>query len=107
MRWQAKGIGLLFILLLLLPIASQASRNKHKSLCQIPGFTCMRVKGGQTWESLFPDERERGIIMRINRTNSQLYRGIVIKVPDDLLFADVLDYAPFPRSIEAPEEKLI
>jgi hypothetical protein len=106
--WQSvKGINLLLILLLLLPATESFARRNKQPLCDIPGMTCQRVKAGQTWESLFPDDYERGIVMRINRTNNQLYKGMVIKVPDDLPLADIFNYSPFPLAIEAPEEKVV
>lgn len=80
---------------------------KYKSSCRVPGFSCLKVKRGQTWQSLFPDEQERAIVMRINRKNAQLYSGMTIKVPNDLAYADLLAYSPFPQQIQPPEEKLV
>jgi hypothetical protein len=102
----------LFILVLMLPISNVHARSTRHSphppdWCQSPGFYCERVKGGQSCESLFPEARERGIVMRINRTNRPIYGGIWIKVPDNLANSNLLDYAPFTRTIEAPGEKLI
>jgi L,D-transpeptidase ErfK/SrfK len=73
-------------------------------LCKEPGFVCQKVKRGQSWKSLFPDEYERDIVMRVNRLNISLYPGIVLAVPENLEVGDVLDYAPFPRQIETTEK---
>src|SRR3990167_7553864 len=78
-----------------------------QSLCQEEGLHCKKIKGDQTWRSLFPKEYERDIVMRINRLNVQLYPGMVIAVPDDLENANIMDFAPFSKIIDPPEEKLI
>lgn len=106
--------ALLIIFLIFLPIETYGHRHhKHAkpaplpAWCQVQGYHCVRIKEGQSWTSLFPDEIERDIVMRVNRTNNSLYGGLVIKVPDNLATADVLDYAPFQRKIEQQGEKLI
>src|SRR3990167_4316784 len=40
-------------------------------------------------------------------TNARLYPGMVIRIPDNLESSDLLDHAPFPLTIEPPEEKVI
>jgi hypothetical protein len=65
------------------------------------------VKGNQSWQSLFPDPTDRGIVMRINRTNSELYPGKVLQVPTDLIYNNLLAYSPFPRTVQALGEKVI
>lgn len=103
--------GLLVVLLMaavcLPPIVTYAGKKQFYADCETDAFTCMRVKRGQSWESLFPDEREREIVMRVNHKNSRLWTGQVIKIPNNLEQADLLDYSPFPRQIEAPQEKLV
>lgn len=90
---------------LLIMLASITTFAKTPS-CE-EGFVCFRVKGGQTWQSLFPDERERAIVMRINRKNGQIYGGMRIKVPLNLAESDLLDHSPLPLQIESNEEKVI
>jgi L,D-transpeptidase ErfK/SrfK len=80
---------------------------KTPSLCQTEGYQCVKVKRGQTWESLFPDETERDIVMRINHTNHRLYAGQFVLVPDNLGAADVLSYSPLSLTIPASDEKKI
>lgn len=112
MRIKGLFAVLLAVTLVLSPAISLGkSKSKAKAkknpYCDIPGYICLKVRGGQTWASLFPDERERGIVMRINHRNGGLYSGIVLKVPQDLTYGDLLDYSPFPTTIEAPNEKLV
>lgn len=105
-----RTVGKMFLLLVFLTFSSYLHaryKDNEPDWCSLPGYSCLRVKSGQTWQSLFPDEHERGIVMRINRTNGPLYRGRYIQVPHDLANADLLDYSPFPRLIDPPDEKLV
>lgn len=100
--------GMVSILLLAILLSSAAAgKSKFYADCDTEAYTCMKVKRGQSWESLFPDERERDIVMRINHRNSQVWPGLVIKIPNDLETGDLLDYSPFPLQVEAPQEKII
>ena len=107
---RLKGmITILMLMSLLLPSEAVFARKKSSSAsdCDSEMYTCMRVKRNQSWESLFPDEREREIVMRVNHRNSQLWTGLKIKIPNNLETADLLDFSPFPLQIEPPEEKLV
>ena len=99
--------GLFIVSLCLLLMSGNIYAAKRPVLCDEPGYACIKVKKGQSWHSLFPDERERGIVMRLNHTNGSLYPGKIIVVPDSLSYSDLLDHSPFPRIIEPPNEKLI
>jgi hypothetical protein len=71
-------------------------------------YTCYKVKRGDSWSKLFPNEDQRDLIMRINRTNNPIYSGMILAVPkDNNNSLDPLDYAPFNRQIEPPGEKII
>lgn len=71
-------------------------------------YTCYKVKRGDSWTKLFPNEDQRDLIMRINRTNNPIYSGMILAVPKDKNNSlDPLDYAPFNRQIEPPGEKII
>tara|TARA_R110000868_G_scaffold244441_1_gene500745 strand:- start:686 stop:1435 length:750 start_codon:yes stop_codon:yes gene_type:complete len=101
-------IFLLMTTMMLPPLVANAGNSKaFYADCDTEAFTCMRVKRGQSWESLFPDDRDREIVMRINHRNGRLWTGLRIKVPRDLATADILDYSPFPHQIEPPQEKLV
>jgi len=97
----------LLILALAIP-STPSAKSASPHFCNEPGYTCVKVKRGQTWQSLFPDEHERGIVMRINRTNAGLYAGKTIKVPNNLSFTDLLDHSPFPLELEeSPGERVV
>lgn len=107
---QRRLIGVWIALLLLttfivLPFAFAGQFGRE--LCRDEGYHCQRVKGSQSWRSLFPDEHDRDIVMRVNRMNTQIYAGMVIAVPNNLEEADIMDFAPFPTQIDPPNEKLI
>ncbi|MCD6039964.1 MAG: hypothetical protein K0S27_1364 [Gammaproteobacteria bacterium] len=70
-------------------------------------FTCYTVKAGESWQTLFPQADKRDLVMRINRINIQLERGMRIAIPKDIDDADMLNYAPFSRQISSPGEKII
>ena len=77
------------------------------SLCKEEGFHCVRIKRGQSWRSLWPDDHDRDIVMRVNRMNTQLYPGLRIAVPDNLQDANIMDFAPFQKQIDSSDEKVI
>jgi len=83
------------------------ARLYGKQYCKKEGFHCVRVKKHQSWQSLFPDDHDRDIVMRINRMNIQLWPGLSIAVPDNLAEADIMDFSPFPLQIDTEGEKLI
>ncbi|EKD54440.1 MAG: enhanced entry protein EnhA [uncultured bacterium] len=73
----------------------------------MPGFTCIHVRRSQSWKSLWPNDQDRDLVMRINRLNISLYPGLLIAVPNHLAGQDAIDFAPFPKSITPPKEKVI
>lgn len=85
-----------------------AAKKKKYSGCEDDEqYTCLRVKSGQSWEKLFPDERERAIVMRVNHRNGEIWSGMVIKVPNNLETGDLEDYSPLPIQIDPPDEKVV
>ena len=104
-----RGIIMFFIVILIsFPYLTYGKAHKNKSACTSDEvYNCLHVKRGQSWESLFPDETERDIVIRVNHTNQGLYPGRVIRVPNNLAYSDLLDYSPLQNLIDAPEEKLI
>ena len=68
-------------------------------LCGKPQFECMKITSNQSWEKLFPDEKQRDIVQRVNRNYNYLYAGKVIAVPKNLKDADLLDFSPFPDAL--------
>jgi len=106
MKLRGICISLFIIVSLIFPDLSAFATYGSK-LCKNEGYSCIRVKGRQSWNSLFPDVHDRGIVMRINRMNTQLYPGLVIAVPDNLADADIMDFSPFPASVPSPGEKVV
>lgn len=78
-----------------------------QKLCNAADFFCIKVKSGETWDSLFPIEEEQDIVRRINRMNTRLRTGMIIAVPKNIDRLTIYDVSPFPRYIKAPGEKTI
>ena len=62
---------------------------------------------GQTWENLFPNEQQRDVVQRLNRTYNYLWAGKVIVVPRNLAQKTIFDFSPFPLTINAEGEKQV
>lgn len=107
MQGRMAGMLLLLIATFIFTPSLAFARLYGSILCKEEGFTCHRVKGNESWSSLFPDSRDRDIAMRINRMNTNLYPGLVIAIPDNLEESSIMDFSPFPLQIQAPGEKLI
>lgn len=84
-----------------------AAKYATKKYCDDPDYKCIKVKRGQSWQSLFPDPTEREIVRKLNRTNGGIWGGLTIVVPKDMANKDLLDFAPFPRNIIAPGQRTI
>ncbi len=83
-----------------LPITNTLCKNKEL-------FDCYTVKRHDNWKNLFPDPVQRDLVMRINRINISLERGMKIAVPKNLSSANGLDFAPLPKMISPPGKKMI
>lgn len=91
---------LLFLLMGLSIVVFIFSKNYSHRFCSKIGYSCIRVRKGDTWKSLWPNAKQRDIVMRLNRRNLKLYPGLVIAVPNDLLHLDNVDIAPLPYNIK-------
>lgn len=106
---------IIFLSFLLLCASNVYAKNKSVpinkpygiGLCNKPGYTCIRIKYGQTWEKMFSNPRERDLVQRLNRSDTYLYSGRKIVIPKDFSNLTVNDISPFPSKIKAPNEKLI
>ncbi len=76
-------------------------------LCSNPNFKCIKVPSGRSWKSLFPNERERDLVQRLNRTDTYLNSGRILAIPKNFKQTTLLDLSPFPLRIKSPEEKII
>jgi len=74
-------------------------------LCASPLYECIKVTSGQSWERLFPNEQQRDLVQRINRSYNSLWPGKEIAVPRDLAHANLLELAPFTQKIEDSEHE--
>ncbi len=77
------------------------------ALCKNPAYECIKVKPGQNWQNLFPDEAQRDLVQRVNRTYNWIGSGRVLAVPKNLSKATLLELAPFPQSIADHEKQII
>jgi len=77
------------------------------ALCKSPQFDCIKVPRGHNWKRLFPDERERDIVQRVNRTYNYLWHGKTLAVPKNIKTASAMDFAPFPKKIKSDNEQRI
>lgn len=84
-----------------------SSKYYGRGLCEKPGYKCVKVQRGQSWKKLFPNEKERDLVQRINRTDTYLYRGRVLAVPDHINKVNLFDVSPFPLKIKPSDEKVI
>lgn len=67
-----------------------------KELCGNGEYSCIKLKKKDSWKTLFPDDYERELVQRINRTNTGLWNRSWILVPNDLN-KDYLSYSPLPQ----------
>ncbi|WED44149.1 L,D-transpeptidase [Legionella cardiaca] len=101
-----KSIMIIIMMVVLSPAAWSYTRY-GEMLCTNPDFFCIKIKAGQSWSNLFPNNESRDIVRRINRMNIRLRPGMVIAVPKNLDRITIYDVAPFPRYIESDGEKTI
>ncbi len=78
-----------------------------ESLCANPDYYCLKVKNGESWKTLFPNDETRDIVRRLNRMNIKLRDGMTLAVPKNLDRLTIYDVSPFPRYIESHSEKSI
>lgn len=96
------------ILALFVSQSYAATVPASRDLCNYPdSFTCIKVRGGETWYSLFPNAETRDKVMRLNRMNTRLYPGLIIAVPNNVRDTSLMDISPFYQHIRAPGRKVI
>ena len=78
-----------------------------EKFCQSPDYFCLKTRAGDSWEKLFPNDKSRDIVMRVNRMNIRLQPGMTIAVPKHLQDISIYDVSPFPKYIESTGEKII
>ncbi len=92
----------------LVALSTTASATYGSRLCANDSrFTCYTVKSGDSWQKLFPNPARRDLVMRINRINIHLQRGMRIAIPKNQNDTNMLDYAPVRKHISPPNQKVI
>lgn len=100
--------SLLISIISILFITTEAIATSFSShLCQTDHYSCLTVKKGQTWNSLWPKADERELVQRINRINTPLHAGMTLAVPQDMNLGDILKFAPFPEKMTVALRKTI
>ena len=77
------------------------------SMCNDPSFYCYKVKRGDSWKKLFPDTKNRDMVMRLNRTNLSVRHLKTIIVPYSIDSVDLMNLTPFAKRVDTGGEKLI
>jgi len=95
------------MLSVIFPCATWAIHPITQMLCGDPRFNCIHVHGGDTWDSLFPDPDEQNLVMRANRINAPLWRGMLLAVPNDPGSMRVDDLNPMDNQIPPAGHKVI
>lgn len=102
-----KRRALLAWFLFIISQSAIAESRFGESLCKTEDYSCVTIKEGDSWDTLFPNAQEQDIVRRINRMNINLRQGMIIAVPKNLDRLTIYDVSPFPRYIDPTGEKTI
>jgi len=86
--------------------ASAYAKSYGAKICSTPEYSCYKVKKGDTWEKLFPDDNQREIARKVNRMNIKLRSGMTIAIPNEF-GSSFMDHSPFPYRTAASGDKFI
>lgn len=86
---------------------AMATQRYGEKLCQTPDYFCLKIRASDNWKNLFPNDKERDIVKRVNRMNVALRSGMTIAIPKHLHDLSIYDVSPFPRYIDDKGEKTI
>ncbi len=78
-----------------------------QTLCHNPLFYCRSVKPDETWRGLFPDDQQRDLIERINRTNVPLQYRTQIILPRDISKLNYEALSPLPAHMQTQGQRLL
>src|SRR3989344_8234613 len=88
--------------------SSETPEPFGRYLCNNPHFYCMDTPPNQDWIDLWPNDRQRDLVMRLNRTNVAMKHRAWIVVPKEIKKLSLMDISPFPNVIEDPaHDKII
>lgn len=79
----------------------------NEKLCETGKYKCIKIKRGDKWSKLFPDEYQRDLVKRFNRTNMKLRIGSHYAIPPNLENTTLVDIAPMDKKINNNGKKLI
>lgn len=86
---------------------ADAGQYYGMGLCNHPQFECIKIHRGESWKSLFPDDKDRDLVQKLNRSYNYLWAGKVIVVPKNLKELTLLDISPFPKEMDTQNEKQV
>lgn len=95
------------LIMLLIATTVWSYTRYGETLCNDPDYYCIKIKSGDSWSGLFPNDETKDIVRRVNRMNTRLRPGMTIAIPKNLDRLTIYDVAPFPRYIESDGEKTI
>jgi len=100
---------LLLTLLLVREIPAHAAAPLRYShiLCSDSTYDCLEVQPEDTWESLWENPGEREIVMKLNRMNVRLRKGMLLAIPKKFKKGICEKTCPFEEKIGAEGEKSI
>jgi lipoprotein-anchoring transpeptidase ErfK/SrfK len=78
-----------------------------QQLCHNPLFKCRPVKNSETWRELFPNDQQRDLVERINRTNVPLQYRTEIILPRDISKLNYEKLAPFSLHRDTDGKRLL
>lgn len=103
-----KLMGCLVLYLTIYSLSVWGKTNRYaEQYCKRSDFHCITVQKGDKWKTLWPNETQRHLVMKLNRMNSGLITGMSIAVPDDLKKTTLMDIAPFSSTVTPTGEKWI
>lgn len=102
MKKIALVIGLMAVSMMV-----NASSYYGTALCAYPQYECYKIVSGQSWDKLFPDEQQRDLVQRINRSYNSLWPGKIIAVPKNIASKTIYDVSPFPLKIDEVGQKQV
>lgn len=96
--------GLTFIVFIISP--EILAKTFSQTLCENPEYMCEKIQKGETWATKFPDANFRNTVMRLNRMNIPLRKGMTVAVPVDQNIS-LEKISPFEAEITPPGTKTI
>lgn len=89
-------------------VASNFSKRYYGfHLCDKAEFSCKKVKRGNTWKKLYPNDNHRHMIKKLNRTNLPVHHRPYYVEPDSLIGTSYFDLSPMPASVSGHNEKVV